>query len=146
MGNIETTTKFSRLKSISSTDFLVFLVFFYFTVIYLFSVPLYKGKLSSFIVKKMFTEIRFKGFFNLSVFGLLFLYNYKEKPWSFMVKKMFIEIRLCSLMTYVFKGHVKIVKIYMVKFNVSILNRLKIMVCLQIQSKYINIVSFLIKL
>ena len=44
-----------------------------------------------------------------------------------MVKKMFIEIRLCNLMTYAFKGHVKIVKIYMVKFNVSILNRVKIM-------------------
>ena len=44
-----------------------------------------------------------------------------------MVKKMFIEIRLCNRMTYVFKGHVKIVKIYVMKFNVSILNRLKIM-------------------
>ena len=43
-----------------------------------------------------------------------------------MVKKMFIEVRLCNLTTYVFKGHVKIVKIYMVKFNVPILNRLKI--------------------
>ena len=40
-----------------------------------------------------------------------------------MVKKMAIEIRLCNLMAYVFKGHVKIVKIYMVKFNASILNR-----------------------
>ena len=39
--------------------------------------------------------------------------------------KMFIEIGLCNPMTYVFKGHVKIVKIYMVKFNVSILDRLK---------------------
>ena len=44
-----------------------------------------------------------------------------------MMKKIFMEIRLCNLMTHVFKGHVKIVKIYMVKFNVSILNRLKIM-------------------
>ena len=44
-----------------------------------------------------------------------------------MVKKMFIEIRLCNLMTYVFKGHVKFVKIYTVKFNVSILNRLRTM-------------------
>ena len=41
---------------------------------------------------------------------------------------MFIEVRLCNLTTYFFKGHVKIVKIYMVKFNVSILNRLKIWV------------------
>ena len=40
---------------------------------------------------------------------------------------MFIEITLCNLTKYVFKGHVKIVKIYMVKLNVSILNRLKIM-------------------
>ena len=43
-----------------------------------------------------------------------------------MVKKMFIEIRLFIPMTYDFKGHVKIVDIYMVKFNVSILNRFKI--------------------
>ena len=40
-----------------------------------------------------------------------------------LVKKIFIEIRLCNRMTYVFKGHVKIVKIYMVKFNVSILKK-----------------------
>ena len=44
-----------------------------------------------------------------------------------MVKEMFIEMRLCNLMTYVFEGHVKIVEIYMVKFNVLILNRLKMM-------------------
>ena len=44
-----------------------------------------------------------------------------------MVKKMFIEIILCNLATYAFIGHVKIVKIYMIKFNVPILNRLKIM-------------------
>ena len=42
-----------------------------------------------------------------------------------MLKKMFIEIRLCNPMTYIFKGHIKIVKIYMVKFDVSMLNRLK---------------------
>ena len=40
---------------------------------------------------------------------------------------IFIEVRLCNLTTYVFKGHVKIVKIYRVYFNVSILNRLKTM-------------------
>ena len=41
---------------------------------------------------------------------------------------MFIEIRLCDPpMMYIFKGHVKMVKIYMVKFSVSILNRFKIM-------------------
>ena len=44
-----------------------------------------------------------------------------------MVKKMFNEIRLCNLMIYVFKEHVKFVKIYMVKINVSILKRLKTM-------------------
>ena len=43
-----------------------------------------------------------------------------------MVKKMFIEIRLCNL-AYVFKGHVKFARIHMVKFNVSILNKLEIM-------------------
>ena len=91
-------------------------------------------------MKKMFIEIGFKEVWvfkrvnqkyqsakiinqtNLFVFGFLF----KEKLWSFIVKKMFIEIRLCNL-TYVFKEHVKFAKIYMVKFNVSILNRLKIM-------------------
>ena len=62
-----------------------------------------------------------------------------------MVKNMFIEIRLCNLMTCAFKGHVKFLKIYMVKFNVSILNRLKIMGFLYIQSKYINMMPFLIK-
>ena len=69
----------------------------------------------------MFIEIGFKEvwffkrFFILFVLGFLFT--------IFMVKKMAIEIRLCNLMAYVFKGHVKIVKIYMVKFNASILNR-----------------------
>ena len=46
---------------------------------------------------------------------------------EFYVEENFIEIRLCNPMTYIFKGDVKIVKIYMVKFNVSILNRFKIM-------------------
>ena len=62
-----------------------------------------------------------------------------------MVKKIFTEIRLCNPMTYIFKGHVEIVKMYIVKFNVSILNRLKIMIFLKIQSIFINIMSFLIK-
>ena len=44
-----------------------------------------------------------------------------------MVKKMFIEVRLRNLTTYVFKGHVKVVKIFMLKSDVSILNSLKIM-------------------
>ena len=63
-----------------------------------------------------------------------------------MLKKIFIELRLRNLMIHVFKGHVKIVRVYMVKLNVAILNRLKIMDFLQIQSKYINIMPFLIKL
>ena len=42
-------------------------------------------------------------------------------------QEMFDAVKLCIVTTYVFKGHVKIVKIYMVKFNVSILKRLKIM-------------------
>ena len=62
--------------------------------------------------------------------------------WS-MVKKCLLK--LCILTTYVFKGHIKIVKIYMVKFNVSILKRLKIMSFLSIRSKYMNIMPFLIK-
>ena len=44
------------------------------------------------------------------------LYSYEE---------MFIEIRLYNPMTYYFKGHVKIVEKYMVKFNLSVFNRLK---------------------
>ena len=59
-----------------------------------------------------------------------------------MVKKMFIEIKLCNPMTYVFKGHFKIVKINMVKFNVSILIRFKIMGLFKIQGIYINLTSF----
>ena len=57
MGNIETRTTFSRLNSISRTEDCLFTL-----VIYLFSVSLYiyKGKLSSFIVKKIFIEIGFK--------------------------------------------------------------------------------------
>ena len=54
-----------------------------------------------------------------------------------MVKNMLIEIRFCNPMTYDFKGHVKIVEIYMVKFNVSILNKFKIMGFL-VNAKYIH--------
>ena len=43
-----------------------------------------------------------------------------------MVNKTFIEIRLYNPMVYVFKGHVKSLKKYMVKFNVSIIIKLKI--------------------
>ena len=75
MGNIETKAKFSRLKSISRIEEYSFTL-----VTYLFSVSLfnYKGKLLSFIVKKMFIEIGLKkseflkGFLNLFVFGFLF--------------------------------------------------------------------------
>ena len=48
-----------------------------------------------------------------------------------------IEIRLCNPMTYDFKGHVKIVEIYMVKFHVSVLIRLKI-VSFFANAKYIQ--------
>ena len=51
----------------------------------------------------------------------LSLYNYKQNQ-----AMIFYDL----WWRYVFKGHVKIVKIYMAKFNVSILNRLKIMVFL----------------
>ena len=54
-----------------------------------------------------------------------------------MVKKMFIEVRSCNPMRYGFKGYVKIVEIYMLKFNVSILNRLKIMGFF-VNTKYIH--------
>ena len=51
---------------------------------------------------------------------------------------MFIEIRLCNPVNpYHFKWHVKIVEIYMVKLNVSILNRLKIMGFF-VNAKYIH--------
>ena len=51
------------------------------------------------------------------------------------MKKMFIEIGfklkkpvfVKGFLIYVFKGRLKIVKVYMVKLNISILNRLKIM-------------------
>ena len=51
-----------------------------------------------------------------------------------MVKKMFIEITLCNPIAYVFKGHVKIIKILVMKFNVSFLNKLEIMDSLSMQS------------
>ena len=58
---------------------------------------------------------------NLFVFGCLFTINYDPLWW-----RMFIEIRLCNPMTDVsFKGHDKIVKIYMVKFNISVLKELR---------------------
>ena len=63
-----------------------------------------------------------------------------------MVTKMFIEIRLRNPMTYNFKGYVKIVEIYIVKFNVSVLNRFKI-IGFFVNASYIrNIMSFEIKL
>ena len=38
-----------------------------------------------------------------------------------MVMKMFIEIKSCIPMTHVFKGHVKIIRTYMVKLRFGIL-------------------------
>ena len=95
-------------------------------------------------MKKMFIEIGFKEVwvFKRFLWSLCFrlpLYNYKETIWSFIVKKMFIEIRLCNL-THVFKGQVKFAKINVVKFNVSILHKLKMIVFCK--CKYINIMSF----
>ena len=56
MERIKTMTKFSRSKSISTIE-----LFFYFIVIDLFSASFnYKGKLLSFIVKKIFLKIGFK--------------------------------------------------------------------------------------
>ena len=49
-------------------------------------------------------------------------------------------------MIYVFKEHVKIVKIYMVKVNVTVVSKLGIMWFLQFKGKYLKIMSFLIKL
>ena len=76
MGNIETTTKFCRLKSISriEDDGSVTLVIYLFSSL---SLQLQK-KTSSFMVKKIISEIGFKevwvlkDFLNLFVFGFLF--------------------------------------------------------------------------
>ena len=65
-------------------------------------------------------------FSNLYVFGCLFTII-KENYDLLLMKKMFIKIRLCNPIVHDFKEHVKIVEIYMVKINVPILNRLKIM-------------------
>ena len=67
-----------------------------------------------------------KSEFPLFVFGFPFtIINKKYDLLS--LRKLDFEVGLCNLMTYVFKGLIKIVKICMVKFNASILNRLKIM-------------------
>ena len=52
-----------------------------------------------------------------------------------------IQSRLCNL-TYVFKGHVKFSKMYMVNFNVSILNGLKVLENLE-KMKTLKIIFFL---
>ena len=57
MRNMETTTKFRRLKSISSNE-----DNYYFTLVIFFFFFNYKGKLSSYIVKKKSIEIGFKEF------------------------------------------------------------------------------------
>ena len=75
------------------------------------------------ICKRLLLIIFYCSIYLFSAFSL----QSKKKQWSFMVKKMFIEIKLCNPMTYFFKGHFKIVKINMIKFNVSILIRFKIM-------------------
>ena len=71
----------------------------------------------------------------LSAVSLQAKKNYDPSWWRKRLLKLDYVIQWH--MTYVFKGHVKIIKIYMVKFNVSILNRLKIMVFL-VNAKYKN--------
>ena len=66
------------------------------------------------MVKKLFIETRLYNYYYINIY-----YHY-------------INIDYINIMTYVFKGHVKIVKIYMlkmVKFNVSVLNSLKMFFC-----------------
>ena len=64
------------------------------------------------------------------------LYNYKGKLLSFIAKKIFLENEIQNKSgywkiyfpkTHSFKEHVKIVKIYMMKFDVTIFNGIKIM-------------------
>ena len=60
-------------------------------------------------------------------FSNLFVSAVSVQLWSkTMVTKLFIEIRLCNPMTYNFKSYFKTVEIYILKFNVSVLNRFKI--------------------
>ena len=130
MTNIDNTTKFSRLKSISRIQDYSFNL-----VIYLFSNVSLHLQRKTLLWRKCLMKLSLnkseflKGFFNLFVFG--FLCTIKKKShdlWRWRKYSLVIEIRLCNLMTYAFKGHVKIVKIYLVKFNVSVLNKLQIMV------------------
>ena len=73
--------------------------------------------------------IKFQEYFQKNVFGFRGLYSYKGNLFCFTVKKMFIEIGFKEVspflfsVTYIFKGHAKIDKIYTVKFNVTVLNR-----------------------
>ena len=116
IGNIETTTKFSRLKSISSIE-----DNYSFTLekFICFPAPCYNYKVFKSIYKYFSYLKVFKSIFNLYLFSAFSLQLWRKST-IFMVKKMSIQITLCNLMTYVFKGHIKIIKIYMVKFIVSI--------------------------
>ena len=60
-----------------------------------------------------------------------------EKVW--VVKNLFSD-------DVSFKGYVKVVKICLVNFDVTIFNRLKIMRFLYVDGKFIKIIRFLIKL
>ena len=112
----------------------------------MFSISLYNYKRKLFfIVKKMVVEIGFKevwvlkGYFNLFVFGFVFT-NYKKNYDPLLWwRKYSLKLDYAIYWHLVLKGMSKSL-IYMVKFDVSILNKRKI------QSKYINIASFLIKL
>ena len=55
-------------------------------------------------------------------------YNDKGKLNSFIVKEIFIGTRFNVFpVTCIFKGHAKIIKVYVVKFNVITLNSLEVM-------------------
>ena len=77
MENIETTSKFYRLKSISSKVLKIIVLLLWQLICFQESLYNYKGKISSFIVKKIFIDIEFKEV--LIICFWLSLYNYQEK-------------------------------------------------------------------
>ena len=72
---------------------------------------------------------------------------YKENVyWNFGLKEVWV-LKICTPITFIFKEHAKIVKIYMVMFNITDLDRIKSMEGgLQIKGKYMDIMPLLIKL
>lgn len=55
--------------------------------------------------------------------------NSKEESKPFIVKKLFFksEIQKCLTYKYIFKEHFKIAKVYIVKFDIAVFNRFKVM-------------------